>query len=106
MYSYAPHRPTLMRKWMPDSNSTTITWQWIKEALPTLEEAGKVYDIANILAKPSLCTLTKLESPDPKVQGFHTQFIRDLNNLSNDIKKRNHPYDYLDPKKVACSIDI
>ena len=106
IYSYTPHRPTHLKKWIPDNESTKITWKWIKEALPTLKEAEYAYDIANMLAKPSLCTLTKLRSPDPKVQDIHNKFIRELNTLSNDVKRRKHPYNYLDPKNVACSIDI
>ena len=107
MYSYAPHRPTSLRKWMPDKSTRDVTWQWIKEALPTLKEAKETYDVANILARPSsLCTLTQLKSPDPLVQDIHTRFIKELTNLSKKVKKRNHPYDYLDPQNVACSIDI
>ena len=106
MYSYTPQRPTLLRKWMPDKSSGDLTWEWIKEALPTLTEAADTYKLANILAKPSLCTLTKLKSPDPQVQDIHTRFIIELTNLSKKVKRRNHPYDYLDPQNVACSIDI
>ena len=106
MYSYAPHRPTSLRKWMPDKSTKDLTWEWIKEALPTLKEAAETYDIANMLAKPSLCTLTQLKSPDPQVKDIHTRFIKELTNLSKKVKKRNHPYDYLDPQNVACSIDI
>ena len=106
IYSYAPHRPTLLRKWMPDKSTPDVTWKWIKEALPTLTEAIATYDIANMLSKPSLCTLTKLKSPDPKIKKIHKKFIRKLKRLSKKVKKRSHPYDYLDPQNIACSIDI
>ena len=91
---------------MPDKNTPDVTWEWIKEALPTFEEAVATYDIANMLSKPSLCTLIKLKSPGPQVQEIHANFIRELTGLSKEVKKRNHPYDYLDPQNVACSIDI
>ena len=105
MYSYAPHRPTLLRKWMPDQEED-VTWEWIKEGLPSLREASAVADISNLLTKPSLCTLTKLASPDPQYQDIHDTFLEQLKRLSKDVRRRNHPYDYLDPHNIACSIDI
>merc|ERR1712142_151996 len=105
IYSYAPHRPTLMRKWMPDWEGD-ITWEWIKDGLPSLTETAAVYDIANMLAKPSLCTLTQLPSPGPQFQDIHHRFLNKLERLSWEVRRRNHPYDYLDPQNIACSIDI
>ena len=105
IYSYAPYRPTLLRKWMPDSDSD-VTWKWIKEALPSMTETALVYDLANMLSKPSQCTLSKLESPTPQFKSFHKVFKQELSKLSDSIKRRNHEYDYLDPEKVACSIDV
>ena len=104
-YSYAPHRPTLLRKWMPDQEED-VTWEWIKGALPSLREASAVYDLTNIVAKPSLCTLTMLSSPDPQYQDIHATFMEQLDRLSKDVRRRNHQYDYLDPQNIACSIDM
>ena len=105
MVSHAPHRPSLLRKWMPDQEED-VTWEWIKEGLPSLREASRVADLSNLLTKPSLCTLTKLASPDPQYQHIHDTFLKQLEKLSTDVKRRNHPYDYLDPQNIACSIDI
>ena len=104
-YSYAPHRPTLLRKWMPDQEED-VTWEWIKEGLPSLSETAAVYDIANMLAKPSLCTLTRLPSPGPQYQDIHARLLRQLARLSKEVRRRNQEYDYLDPQCIACSIDI
>jgi len=107
VYSYAPYRPTLLRKWMPDhNNGRDVTWKWIKEALPSLTETAAVYDLANLLAKPSQCTLTKLQSLNPQFANIHKVFKWELSKLSYSVKRRNHEYDYLDPDKIACSIDI
>ena len=90
---------------MPDYEED-VTWEWIKEALPSLAETVALYDLVNILAKPSLCTLTKLESPDPLYEDIHRVFKNELYKLSYSIKMRNSDYDYLDPDNIACSIDI
>ena len=106
VYSYPPHRPTLLRKWMPDNNDKDITWKWIKKALPNITETASIYDFVNVLAKPSPYPLTTLESPDPKFKSFHTVFKQELSALSQAVKSRKHEYNYLDPEKIACSIDI
>jgi len=105
MYSYAPHRPTLLRKWMPDTTGD-ISWEWIKKALPSIREVEPIYDVANMLAKPSKCTLGKLPSPSPELKEAHSLFMRELDKLRSQLKWRNHDYDYLHPDNVACSIDI
>ena len=104
-YSYAPQRPTLLRKWMP-SHDGDITWEWIKEALPSIPETEAIYDMANMLAEPSLCTLSKLDIFMPGFEDVGTVFKWELSKLSYEVKRRNHEYDYLDPDKIACSIDI
>ena len=104
-YSYAPHRPTLLRKWMPN-HDRDITWGWIKEALTTITEAKAVYGLFNMQVKPSLCTLSKLDMVLPGYEDVHRVLKRDLSKLSSEVKKRKHEYDYLDPDKIACSIDI
>ena len=71
-----------------------------------MTETALVYDLANMLAKPSQCTLSKLESQTPQFKSFHKVFKQELSKLSGSIKRRNHEYDYLDPEKVACSIDV
>ena len=105
IYSYAPYRPTLLRKWMPDYERD-VSWEWIKEALPNMTETGHIYNLANMLAKPSQCTLTKLKSPNPQFDNFHKVFKQELSKLSYSVKRRKHEYDYLDPDKIACGIDI
>ena len=104
-YFYAPHRPTLLRKWMP-SHDGDITWEWIKEALPSIPETEAIYDLANMLAKPSLCTLSKLDMVLPGYEDVHRVLKKELSKLSSEVKKRKHEYYYLDPDKIACSIDI
>ena len=105
IYSYAPHRPTLLRKWMPE-NDQHITWNWIKSALPTLTEAEAIYDLGNMLSKQSLCTLMSLKMGNPNLQDIVQTLKRDLYKMSKDVKRRGHEYNYLDPDLVACSIDI
>ena len=104
-YSYAPNRPTLLKKWMPDSEGD-ITWVWIKEALPTITETADIYDLANMLAKPSLFTLTQINTFSTEMPDVHRVFQWELSRMSQDVKWRNQEYDYLDPEKIACSIDI
>eukprot|EP00090_Calanus_glacialis_P043131 TRINITY_DN7631_c0_g1_i7.p1 TRINITY_DN7631_c0_g1~~TRINITY_DN7631_c0_g1_i7.p1 ORF type:complete len:921 (-),score=153.36 TRINITY_DN7631_c0_g1_i7:68-2830(-) len=104
-YSYAPQRPTLLRKWMP-SHDGDITWEWIKKALPSIPETEAIYDLANMLAKPSLCTLSNLDMFLPGFEDVGRVFKWELSKLSYEVKRRNHEYDYLDPDKIACSIDI
>ena len=105
IYSYAPHRPTLLKKWMPN-HDRDISWEWIKDALPTIPETEAIYDLANILAKPSLCTLTKLDTFKTELPDVHRVFQLELSRMSYEVKRRNNEYDYLDPDKIACSIDI
>ena len=88
------------------SNDEDITWDWIKEALPSITEAEKVYDLFNTIVKPSLCTLSKLKMGMPGYEDVHRVLKRDLSKLSSQVKKRKHEYDYLDPDNIACSIDI
>ena len=90
---------------MPD-NGMDLNWEWIKEALPSLNETKQVYTLVNLLAKPSQCTLQKLQSLNPQFANMHKVFKLELSKLSNSVKQRNHEYDYLDPHKIACSIDI
>ena len=90
---------------MPD-NGKDLNWEWIKEALPSLNETKAAYKLVNLLAKPSLCTLTKLKSLNPQFSNIHKVFKSELSELSDSVKQRNHDYDYLDPDQVACSIDI
>ena len=64
-----------------------ITWSWIKEALPTITEAKAVYDLLNIMVKPSLCTLSKLDMVMPGYEDVHKVFKRELFMLSSEVKK-------------------
>ena len=104
-YSYVPHRPTFLTKWMPD-NEEDIIWEWIKTALPTMEQTEEVYDLSMLLSTHSLCTLTDLDVFEDDFPDVQKQLNRNLNRLSFEIESRDNDYNYLDPARVACSIDI
>ena len=104
-YSYIPHRPTFLTKWMPEEEKI-ITWEWIKTALPTMEQAEEVYDLSMLLSTHSLCTLIELDVFEDDFPDIQKQLNRDLNKLSFEIESRDGDYDYLDPARVACSIDV
>ena len=104
-YSYIPHRPTFLTKWMPDEEKQ-LTWEWIKTALPTMEQAKEVYDLAMLLATHSLCTLADLDEFEDEFPDVQKELNRNLNKLSFEIESRDSDYNYLDPARVACSIDI
>ena len=104
LYSYIPHRPTLLRRWMP-ATGRDLTWSWILGALPTLQEAQEVYLLSNLLAKPSDCTLLPLARQGDPYPDLASRFASDLETLSRKIRRRGR-YPYLDPASVACSIDI
>ena len=104
-YTYIPHHPTYLKKWMPE-DSTTITWSWIKKALPSMEAASNVVWLLNTLARPSLCTLHKLPLPNKKMKEAHEELMKGLKTLSKEISRRDHEYNFLDPKLVPCSISV
>ena len=91
---------------MPKEKSATFEWEWIKKALPSLEDALHVYQVANLLVKPSLCTLANMESPGPEFEKSYKLLRKELDQMVQSIKKRNHSYKYLSPENVPCSIDI
>merc|ERR1712037_662041 len=65
-YSFQPHRPVILTKWMPEETSTDqdILWKWIQEALPSIELNKEIYQLSNTLATPmqSQCNLLSLEA--------------------------------------------
>ena len=90
---------------MPD-NDKEITWPWIKEALPTFSETKRIYETTQILSKQSQCTLLKMKVENIKLKSFVAELKKKLKKMSQDVKRRKHKYKYLDPAKIACSIDI
>ena len=83
-----------------------MTWQDIKSALPSFSKAQHVFDVSMLLSTPSLCALTDLHAFKHDFPHIQEKLDRDLKLLSSQIQRRGHPYDYLDPANVACSIDI
>ena len=105
LYSYAPHRPTFLAKWMPDEGKE-LSWAWIKTALPTLKQVEELYIIAMILSTQSPCTLIDLDVFQDEFPDIQNELTKGLKKLSDEIESRNSDYDYLHPAKVACSVDI
>lgn len=108
-YSYVPHRPTFMKKWMPDDNGEDLEWQTLVEALPTVEEHKTAFLTANLLAIHSECNLLshfKAKLTEDSSDALKT-LVTELEAISEGIKSRfnSADYPYLDPARVACSID-
>ena len=102
MYLYVPQRPTHLKKWMP-RNTDSINWSWIKEALPSFDEAKRSYRIHGVLITPSVCTLIRLPLPNQMLKKAHNRLLAELKDLIGIIGKRNGKYNLLDPKVVPCS---
>ena len=105
MYLYVPQRPTHLKKWMP-YHTDSINWSWIKEALPSFDEAKRNYLIHGGLITPSMCTLIQLPLPNQMLKEAHNKLLVELKDLSRIIGNRNSKYNYLNPKVVPCSINI
>lgn len=108
-YSYVPHRPTFMKKWMPGDNGEELEWQTLVEALPTVEEHKTAFLTANLLAIHSECNLLshfKAKLTEDSSDALKT-LVTELEAISEGIKSRFNwaDYPYLDPARVACSID-
>lgn len=104
-YSYAPHRPTLLTKWMPDGEDD-ISWAWIKEALPKLPLVEDMFTLSNLLSTHSLCSLSKLDEFSSDLPNIQSNLKEELATISREVRARGGEYDYLDPDIIACSIDI
>ena len=104
-YSYPPVRPTLLTKWMP-SGTKDLSWAWIKSALPDLGLASEIYGLANLLAKPPLCRLARLDPAVAEWRDITARLHRDLAAVTRQVRARRGEYDYLDPENIGCSIDI
>jgi len=114
--SFMPSRPISLNEWMPEEE--VVPESILVKSLPSLEKAKQTFHTANLLSKQSLCTIVMgtgsfleeyLGSQDTEYKFIRNQLVRDLEALSDDIRSRApNPYSYqfLDPRKVACSIDI
>lgn len=105
LYSYAPHRPTLLKKWMP-STSEDLPWSWLLTALPSLQQAAGAYSTTNLLSMPTPCNLLPYMKTPGLYPDLRAQLAKDLQQISGHIQKREHSYGYLDPQRVHCSINI
>jgi len=106
VYSYMPHRPTILTKWMPEEGEEDISWPWIKEALPSIPLTKDIFELSMILATHSQCNLASLDVFEDDIPQVHKRLQNDLATISSLVKGRGGDYDYLDPENVACSIDI
>jgi len=107
-YSFQPHRPVILTRWMPDEGQN-ISWPWILEALPNAELNKEMYELTNTLATPmqSQCNLLALEVFKDEIPQVHQNLQRDLQIISDEVQGRGRGgYNFLDPARVACSIDI
>jgi len=107
-YAYQPHRPVKLKRWMPDDN-VPITWKWIQAALASDEIAKEGYQLVNTLATPmqEQCNLMSLPDVfDGVIPGVYDELQNKLKRLSRKVKRRGGAYNFLDPERVACSIDI
>jgi len=106
-YSFQPHRPVILTKWMPETHQD-ISWQWIQEALPSIELNKEIYQLSNTLATPmqSQCNLLSLEAFKELLPKVHQELQQNLESLRDEVRSRGGEYRFLNPEKVACSIDI
>jgi len=106
-YSFQPHRPVILTKWMPETDQN-ITWEWIQEALPSIELNKEIYTLTNTLSTPmqSQCNLLSLEAFKELLPQVHQKLQQDLKSLRDEVNNRTGEYNFLNPEKVACSIDI
>merc|ERR1712037_719329 len=94
-YSFQPHRPVILTKWM-------------QEALPSIELNKEIYQLSNTLATPmqSQCNLLSLEAFKELLPEVHQELQQNLESLRDEVRSRGGEYKFLNPEKVACSIDI
>jgi len=106
-YSYQPHRPRRLTRWMPD-DLKDITWKFIKDSLPSLELAKGIYRVVMFLSTPtkSLCNLLSLDTFKDDIPKVHEKLQSDLKHISFLVKKRGGEYNHLDPENVPCSVDV
>merc|ERR1719430_122350 len=107
-YSFQPHRPVILTKWMPEKEQI-ISWQWILEALPSAELNKEMYELTNTLATPmqSQCNLLSLEVFKDEIPQVQQKLTEDLMIISNEVQGRGQDgYILPRPSSVACSIDI
>lgn len=107
-YSYQPHRPVRLTRWMPDE-AKEITWSWIKEALPSPELSKEIYQLTNTLSTPmqKQCNLMSLPRVfQDKIPQVYDELQLNLQHLKKKVEERGGEYNFLNPEKVACSIDI
>jgi len=123
-YSYQPHRPVLLKKWMPEKGSREdreleSNWKWVEKAtaMSSPENMQAIYMLTNMVSTPmqSQCNLLGLrvfENDDGTLAEVGRQLNSALQNLSDEVNARKGTagplgvYNFLDPAKVACSIDI
>jgi len=113
-YSYQPHRPVMLTRWMPKEEDDIPNMDWILNATAEASKEIKqgIYQLTNILSTPmqGQCNLLSLDvfKDDVDLKQVHEQLKVELQQLSHEVKGRlgEGAYNFLDPAKVACSIDI
>merc|ERR1719334_2419367 len=99
--------PGFPTKCMPMDDGQDLTQEWIYDALPPLWLAKETYAVGNTLSQPSLCNLLMLDTFKTEFPDIHDRLQKDLQKVSEDISARkNTDYNYLDPARVPCSIDM
>ncbi|CAM9653605.1 unnamed protein product [Lampetra planeri] len=112
-YSYVPMRPEHLTKLMPEGEED-ISEEFITSALPDVRVCLFQILLSHILSVPSLTTLSQVDAMSELYPDVHADLQRRLRLISASIQQRNRqleaagatPYPYLDPAKVAASIDI
>ena len=104
LYSYVPFHPAYLTKWMP-KEGIKLTWEWIKKALPTMEQTEKAHLLFMFLSKKPLCTLIDLNVFKDEYPHIQKNLNEELKQLSSEIRKRKSEYNYLDPASIACSVE-
>lgn len=117
-YTFQPHRPLTLTRWMPNEDEEIPNKAWITDATAETfkENAQGIYQLANILSTPmqGQCNLLALDTfkdevDIPFLKQAHDQLHSELDTLHNHINSTRvgpDAYNFLDPANVPCSIDI
>jgi len=116
MMAYQPNRPCTILKPYDDPNAKDLQWVF-DNAVSTRAIADNIAITIWLLTMPSDHTLFDLDDDHKgtKVEGPYADLKLKLADISKAINERNAklspddvplPYEYLDPKNVAASIDI
>jgi arachidonate 5-lipoxygenase len=111
--SYVPNRPDSMFARMP-ADRGEVTPETIRAALPSLVIGQFQVSFAYLLTTPSEYVLSDLEGCKDLYPAIHVKYVARLQAVSEEIQARNAAveakggmgYPYLQPERIAASIDI